>query len=144
RPSSAIDTARLTDVDVLPTPPLPLVTAMTCTGRVERSVRRPAAWCPLRPAGGRLIALSGAGMDGSELKGQRAVIDLRRVLARELHRPQHQLVGTRRVNVLGYPLSVAQVVDRQRVPDHRRQRRADARGLVELAEHAGFRLRGTE
>src|ERR1700679_2521572 len=37
RPDAAIDTARFADTVVLPTPPLPPVTAMTLTGREELS-----------------------------------------------------------------------------------------------------------
>src|SRR3546814_4011538 len=123
-PSSAIDTARLTDTEVLPTPPLPLVTATTCTGLGARRRRRPAAWLPPRSF------TSLCGMDGSELQRQRGVVDPRRRRARELHRTQHQRVRTTRFDVLGNALAVAAIGDRQLVADHRRQRATDAQRQI--------------
>src|SRR5258708_19686584 len=43
RPWAAIDTARLADTVVLPTPPLPPVTAITLTGREELSSAKASA-----------------------------------------------------------------------------------------------------
>src|SRR5580698_6685661 len=115
RPDAAMETARFAETVVLPTPPLPPVTAMTLTGREE--LRSANAWAR---SGDSLESRMGGG--SAECTGQRCLaVRTRRVLL-ELegcaHQPHSFLV--RRVQVLRYSLSVAYVSNFQLVAQHRR------------------------
>src|ERR1700733_5027496 len=114
RPCAAIDTARLADTVVLPTPPLPPVTAMTLTGREELSSARASAWA----GGGRGLGMGGR---SSEVAGEVGLVTHGRsaFLQREgrAHQPHPPLV--RGMQVFGHPLSIADIGDFQAMPQCR-------------------------
>src|SRR6266704_4018018 len=99
--------ARLTDTLVLPTPPLPPVTAITCTG-----CRSPSSFA-------LLIRLSSGDAMGvfSESSSQEIFIGRRTTHLREAHRSRHQLERTRRTQILRYALAFAHVGNGQPGPD---------------------------
>src|SRR5882757_5135699 len=98
--------ARLTATLVLPTPPLPPVTAITCTG------------CERLSSFALLIKLSsGDAMGGfSESSSQEIFIGCRTARLREPHRSRHQLERTRGTQILRHALSFAHVGDGQPRP----------------------------
>src|ERR1700737_5095951 len=112
--------ARLTDTLVLPTPPLPPVTAITCTG------------CESPSNFALLIKLSsGDAMGGfSESSSQEIFIGRRTAHLRKPHCSRHQLERTRRTQILRYALSFAHVGDGQPSPDENRQHTAEAPPLA--------------
>src|SRR6185436_11316348 len=94
-PREASEAARFTDTMVLPTPPLPPVTAMTCTGFACTGLD-----CCGLPAG---IACSAhAPLHDFVIRG-------RAVVAGDFDGAAHQRVRARGVQVLGDPLSVAEI-----------------------------------
>src|ERR1700733_8552370 len=124
RPRRASAVARFTATLVLPTPPLPPVTAITRTGRSSRS---------------RLVLRirlsSGADMGHlAETATQQVFIGAGGVLLGERHRARDEVKGARRAQVFGHPLSVAHIAQRQLCPDQRRERAAEAGGLVKLGQ----------
>src|SRR5271165_4541578 len=131
RPRAAIDTARFVETVVLPTPPLPPVTASTLTGRVAFS----RASCSILLRGNWLCMC----LPSSEVTREIGLIAPRRDPVSKQHRgPNHpDAVLEGRVQVIGHALAVAQISDRQSVPQCGRHRRAEARGLVDLRQDAG-------
>src|SRR5215475_9272787 len=99
--------ARLTDTLVLPTPPLPPVTAITCTGWESPSSLA------------LLIKFSSGDAMGSFSKSSSQEIFISRSAARlrESHCSRHQLERTRRTQIFRYALSFAHVGDGQSGPD---------------------------
>src|SRR5580704_18620053 len=108
RPDAAMETARLADTVVLPTPPLPPVTAMTLTGREEFSSAN--AWVR---SGDSLKSRMGGG--SAECTGQRCLVARARHVLLELERSADQpdsflMCG---VQVLRHTLSIAHISDLQ-------------------------------
>src|SRR6267154_672397 len=134
RPCAAIDTARFADTVVLPTPPLPPVTAMTLTGREALSSSRVSAW--LRES--RVLDM---GVCSFQVSSEVSIVETCGSVFAELlgraRQPQAPVVGC--VQVLGDPLAVAQVGDPQLVPQYRRERGPQAGRLVHLGQNAGVR-----
>src|SRR5882762_11497599 len=103
RPWAAIDTARLADIVVLPTPPLPPVTAITLTGR--EALSSPSASARSRDR--RILCM---GRYSAEMAGMVGVvawggIDLE--LMGGAHQPYAFLAGC--VQIIRHALSVAYV-----------------------------------
>src|ERR1700691_3229223 len=102
RPCAAMDTARLADTVVLPTPPLPPVTAITLTGREALSSARVSAW-----AGDS--RMSRMGLYSTEIAREVGFVAFgwSALLQRQSggHQPHPLLV--RRVHILRHPLPVA-------------------------------------
>src|SRR6202795_1873815 len=107
RPCAAMDTARLGDTVVLPTPPLPPVTAMTLTGREELSSARASAWL----SDSRVSRMGVCSVAAAGIVGLVAVWRGALQAQRGAHQPDAFLV--RLMQILRYPLSVAQVSDFQ-------------------------------
>src|SRR5688572_10289163 len=130
-PRAACAAARLTATDVLPTPPLPPVTAITCTGSGRTTARMSAAW-----AGSKLCdAMS----DSSETPRQEILTGCGARDAGQLYGAAHQLVGARGIEVFWNALAVADVAHGDLVSHQCRDGAAEAAGLVELREHAAHR-----
>src|SRR6267142_2752606 len=113
RPCAAIDTARLADTVVLPTPPLPPVTAITLTGREELSSARASAWLGLS-------LVSRMGVCSTEMAGIVGPVARWRVALQiqgGAHQPDAFLMGC--VQVFRHPLPVAYVRDFQLVAQRR-------------------------
>src|ERR1700733_14990426 len=121
RPCAAIDTARFADIVVLPTPPLPPVTAMTFTGREALSSSRVSAWL-------RVSRVLNMGVCSFQILCEVYVVEACGGVFPELLRgaPQPQAPVVGRVQILGGPLAVAQVGDPQPVPQCRREHRSQA------------------
>src|SRR5450631_4029078 len=101
RPCAAIDTAKFADTVVLPTPPLPPVTAITLTGRDELSSARASAWSgDSRVSRMRACSAEVADIVGLVAHGRFAFP----ALERSLYQPHSSLV--RGVHVLRDLLSV--------------------------------------
>src|SRR5438309_4236862 len=98
--------ARLTDTLVFPTPPLPPVTAITCTG------------CESPSSLALLIKLSSGDAMGclSESSSQEIFIGCRAARLREPHRRRHQLERAGRAQILRHALSFAHIGDGQPRP----------------------------
>src|ERR1700677_478355 len=120
-----METARLVETVVLPTPPLPPVTAITLTGREELSSRSLSA-CVLVSRSSRM------GSSSSEVAGIVGIVAgpgrAPRELVRGAHQPDAAVMG--RVHVLRHPLPVAEIGDLELVPERGRNDRAQARRLV--------------
>ena len=136
RPWAAIDTARLADTVVLPTPPLPPVTAITLTGRVELSCSRASACA----RASRLSRMGACSAEVADVVGIVARRGLLLELERGAHQPHPALVGG--MQVLGHPLSVADIGDSQFMAQRRRNHRAQTGRLVHLGQNAGMPGRG--
>src|ERR1700761_7839630 len=106
RPCAAIDTARFAETVVLPTPPLPPVTAMTLTGR--DALRSARAW-----ARSGVSLKSRMSSHPAESTRQRSFIACARRTLLELQRRANQRYSflMRRVQVLRHSLTVAHVRD---------------------------------
>src|SRR5271165_3245916 len=132
RPCAAIDTARLADTVVLPTPPLPPVTAITLTGREELSSASASARS-------RESLRSRMGACSAEVAGEVGLVARWRSAFLQLeggaHQPHSPLV--RRMQVLGHPLTVAHIGDLQPVAQRRRYHRAQTCRFVHLGQDAG-------
>src|ERR1700733_2142126 len=119
RPDAAMETARFADTVVLPTPPLPPVTAMTFTGREELSSANASA-----RSGESLESRMGGG--SAEGSGQRRLVAGARHAFLELERradqPHSFLVCG--VQVLRHSLSIAHISDFQLMAQHSRNRSA--------------------
>src|SRR5690606_11984099 len=124
RPACASDTPRLTATLVLPTPPLPLVTAITRSGRRSGMASRPSAWCAGKRASGERMR------DSSERSGKLDVIGTL-AMTHEIHGTRHQLMRAHQLQILGHALAVGDVAHRQAVPDRHGNRAAEFRGFVE-------------
>src|SRR5882762_3665312 len=126
RPCAAIDTARLAETVVLPTPPLPPVTAITLTGREELSSANASARS-------RDNLESHMGACSSEGAGIVGLVARRRValqIQRGANQPNAFLMG--RVQVFRHPLPVAYIGDFQLVAQRGRKHRAETCRLVHL------------
>src|SRR5882757_943412 len=132
RPCAAIDTAKFADTVVLPTPPLPPVTAMTLTGREALSSSSVSAWL----LDSRVSRMGGS---STEIAGEVPLVDALRCILLELvrraHQPHTPLV--RRMQIFRHPLPIAQVGDPQLVAQRRGDHGAQARRFVHLGENAG-------
>src|ERR1700709_1058657 len=106
RPCAAIDTAKFADTVVLPTPPLPPVTAMTLTGR-EAFIS--ASSCAR--SGDNLI--SRMGRDSPEITREIGLVAGRRRTLRQLEgfANQPDSLQMRGVQVFRYALTIAHVGD---------------------------------
>src|ERR1700722_11521065 len=134
RPCAAIDTAKLAETVVLPTPPLPPVTAITLTGRDEFSSSRAAA----RSGDSRMLCM---GRYSPEIAGMMGVVAWRGVglqLFGGAHQPDALVAG--RVQVIRHPLPVAHIGYFQPMAQRRGDHGAQAHGLVHLGQNAGQRL----
>src|SRR5579872_3088729 len=97
RPICASAVARFTAIEVLPVPPLPPVTAMTCTGEGISRLRS-----------------SARGMDTASIAArEHFVIGKILRLARQLDGARHQLMRPRRLEIVRNNRPVADVGDRQ-------------------------------
>src|SRR5580700_1907373 len=99
-----MDTARLADTVVLPTPPLPPVTAITLTGRVELSSASASACAGVS----RVLDMGGS---SAEVAGQVGFVadDGPALLQRERGANQRHSLLMRRMHVLRHPLSVTHI-----------------------------------
>src|ERR1700679_2317397 len=134
RPDAAMQTARFADTVVLPTPPLPPVTAMTFTGREELSSANASA-----RSGESLESRMGGG--SAEGSGQRRLVAGARHAFLELERRADQphsflMCG---VQVLRYSLSVAYICNLQFMAQHCGDRPAQACSLIDFGQDAGGR-----
>src|ERR1700693_493566 len=109
RPCAAIDTARLADTMVLPTPPLPPVTAITLTGREELS----SASTSTRSRDSRESHMGACSVEGAGIEG--LVARRRRAFQFQggATQPDALLIGC--VQIFRHPLPVAYVRDFQLV-----------------------------
>src|SRR5690606_25204428 len=98
----ASETERLMATFVLPTPPLPLVTAMTLTGFCVASARRPAAWSRSEACMHHLRRRD----PHAERRDVRRIVGPREPLLVE--RPAEQMNDPREPQVLGDALPVTQ------------------------------------
>src|SRR5271170_86194 len=121
RPCAAMDTARLADTVVLPTPPFPPVTAMTLTGREALSFARASS-----RSGESLLSRMGVPSG----KGARKIP----IVAQQ---PNPLLM--RGVQVRRYPLSVAKIGDLQPMTQGGGYHGAQTRRLIDLGDDAGRR-----
>src|ERR1700722_14039709 len=139
RPDAAMETARLADTVVLPTPPSPPVSAMTLTGREELSSANASA------RSGESLE-SRMGSSSAEDTGQRRLIAGARhaflELSRRADQPHPFLMC--RVQVLRHSLSIAHISDFQLMAQHRGNRSAQARSLIDLGQDAGGRVDACE
>src|SRR3984885_4985324 len=138
RPCAAIDTAKLAETVVLPTPPLPPVTAITLTGRDEFSSSRAAA----RSGDSRVLCM---GRYSPETAGMMGLVMGRGVdlqLLGGAHQPDAFVAG--RVQVIRHPLPVAHIGYFQPMAQRRGDHRAQTHGLVHLGQNAGQRLQRCE
>src|SRR5215468_9305315 len=126
--------ARLTDTLVFPTPPLPPVTAITCTGWESPSSLA------------LLIKLSsGDAMGGfSESSSQEIFIGRGAARLGEPHCSRHQLERTGRAQILRHALSFAHVGHGQPCPDQNGQHSAEAGRCIEFGQYAASRIGGRE
>src|SRR5258708_6684495 len=125
RPDAAIDTAKFADTVVLPTPPLPPVTAMTLTGRVALSSAK--AWAR---SGDSLWSRIG-GYSPEITREIRCVARRGRTLTQLESRPyQPDPLQMRCVQVLRYALAIANVGNFYLVAEHRGNSRTETRQLV--------------
>src|SRR5690606_633138 len=134
RRSSPSETARLTATFVLPTPPLPLVTATTLTGSRLSARSMSASWLGLRMGHARL----------SVVLGHRALVDPCRARVQALDRAvdEPQAPALRRVQVVRDALPVGQPDGREVVADQGAEDAAELRGFVDPGDHrAGERQR---
>src|SRR5271156_1517908 len=131
RPDAAMATARFADTVVLPTPPLPPVTAMTLTGREELSSANASA-----RSGESLESRMGGG--SAEITGQVTCIASRRRALTQLESRAHQpdSFEMRCVQVLGDALTIAYVGDFQMVPEHRGYGRTETCRFIHLGQDA--------
>src|SRR6202034_1523966 len=134
RPWAAIDTARLADTVVLPTPPLPPVTAIALTGREELSSASSSA----RSRDNRVSRMGGRPPEVADKVGLVAYGGLGFLhLKRGAHQPDSFAV--RCMQILRHLLPVADVGDFQLMAQSRRYHGAQARRLVHLGRNAGDR-----
>src|SRR5579871_7008729 len=131
RPCAAMPSARLADTVVLPTPPLPPVTAVTFTGREALSFSRVAAW--LR--GRRVSRMGVPPPEGPREVGLLARRDALARLERAAHQPDAALMPG--MQILRHALAVADMGDAQAMPQDHRERRSETRRLVDLGQDAG-------
>src|SRR5580692_6155203 len=131
RPDAAMETARLADTVVLPTPPLPPVTAMTLTGREELSSAKASA-----RSGDSLKSRMGAGP--AEITGQVTFVSRRRRALTQLKSGAHQpnSFEMRCVQVLRDALTVAYIRDFQVVPEYRGYGGAETGRFIHLGQDA--------
>src|SRR5450432_39500 len=131
RPCAAIETAKFADTVVLPTPPLPPVTAMTLTGR---AAFKSASACAR--SGDSLASRMGG--DSSKITREIGVVAGRRRALRQLEGLPHQpdSFEMRGVKVFRYALTIAHVGDFQVVPKHGRKHGAETCRLIHLGEDA--------
>src|SRR5271165_4338154 len=131
RPCAAMDTARLADTVVLPTPPLPPVTAITLTGRDALSSAKASS------RSGESL-LSRMGVPSGKMARKKCVVARRQspLLERQrgAHEPNPPLV--RRVQVRRYALPIAEVGDLQPVAQRGGYHGAQTRRLVDLGDDA--------
>src|SRR5271155_2408524 len=122
RPWAAIDTARLADTVVLPTPPLPPVTAITLTGREELS----SASASARSRDSRVSRMGGGPAEVAYIVGlvARGGPQLLQVQG-GAQQPHAFLV--RGMQILRHPLSVAHIGDFQPMAQGRRNHGTQAR-----------------
>src|SRR6266850_2024312 len=111
RPRIARATPRLTATVVLPTPPLPPVTAITLTGRARLSAASAPAWCHAESAPSVFLCIHS---HLAEMSGEHGL--------------------------LGHALSVGEMRDRQLVANDDGERSAEASGFVDFRQYAGLRL----
>src|SRR5579863_1935618 len=139
RPCAAMATARLADTVVLPTPPLPPVTAITLTGRVELSSASSSACAGVS----RVLDMGGS---SAEVAGQVGFVadDRPAVLQRECGANQRHAFLMRCVHVLRHPLPVAYIGDFQPMAQGGGNHRAQACRLIHLGEDAGHRVQRRE
>src|SRR3954471_16791489 len=122
-PREASEAARFTAPVVLPTPPLPPVTAMTWTGLACMEPTCCNLFAPISRSAHTAL--------------HDFVIRARAVVAGNLDRPAHQRVRARRRQIFGNALAIADVGHRQLVAHQRRQHAAQAHRFVDLGDHAG-------
>src|SRR5690606_22179697 len=150
RPRSARARDRLTATLVFPTPPLPPVTAITCTGcklpmfsplirqsgptERSRSSRAHPIGQPLpqfltdATRRGVVVVEAGKHVGHQILAGILGHL--------QAHRPAYQLMAARRVQIVRNARPVRQVGQRQPLADQHAENLAKAHGLVELGDHA--------
>src|SRR3569832_2716584 len=112
-PDCASAIARFTEVLVLPSPPLPHVTAMTLTGRGRTLCRRPSAWSGLN-----LVSIAWR----PPVRRQDHLVFVHRTsLPHERESLADQFVGAGKMQILRHTQSVAHVHERQAGLDHGEQ-----------------------
>src|SRR5258708_4503598 len=139
RPDAAMDTAKFADTVVLPTPPLPPVTAMTLTGRVALSSAK--AWA--RSGDSLWSRIGGC---SAEIAGEIGLVARRGRALTELesrpHQPDSLQMGC--VQILRYALAIANVGNFQLVPEHRGNDGTETGRLIHFGENAGRGLHAHE
>src|SRR5450631_2365302 len=107
RPCAAIDTAKFADIVVLPTPPLPPVTAITLTGRDELSSSRAAA----RSGDSRMLCMGRYSAEIAGVVGFAARRGVNLQLLGGAHQPDAFVA--RRVQIVRHALPIAHIGDFQ-------------------------------
>src|SRR6185503_1831988 len=133
--------ARFTATLVLPTPPLPPVTAITCTGPGLAERFRPVTCtdCIVLPSKSCQCV-----RDRAEPSLQQILIRVRAGFLGKLDGARDQLMRSRRTQIFWNLLAVAEISERQLGANERGERAAEAGGLVELRDAASCRTRRCE